>query len=83
MVSSSRCWKLSLFDLTLALPGSMFGVPALARSILNASSKLWVGEGVIARIVERAVVGRTGLGGACVGGRGRMCVDIFAVVVLL
>jgi hypothetical protein len=53
-------------------------VPELAKSRRSASLRLGGGEGVMARMVERAVDGRTGLGGAEVGGRGRKCVDIFA-----
>ena len=54
-------------------------MPVLARSSRSASLKLGGGDGEIARIVERAVDGRVGLGGPEVGGRGRKCVDIFAV----
>jgi hypothetical protein len=52
-------------------------VPEVAKSRRRASLKLGGGEGVMARIVERAVEGRTGLGGAAVAVRGRKCVDIF------
>jgi hypothetical protein len=54
-------------------------VPEVAKSRRRASLRLGGGEGVMARIVERAVEGRTGLGGAGAGaGRGRKCVDIFS-----
>jgi hypothetical protein len=39
---------------------------------------LLVGEGVMARMVEWAVDGRTGDGGGA--GRGRMCVDMLLVL---
>lgn len=54
-------------------------MPVLARSSRSASLKLGGGDGEIARIVERAVDGRVGLGGPEVGGRGRKCVDIVAI----
>lgn len=54
-------------------------MPVLARSSRSAALKLGGGDGEIARIVERAVDGRVGLGGPEVGGRGRKCVDIVAI----
>jgi len=58
---------------------STFGDPVVAESCREASSKLGGGDGEIARIVERAVDGRVGLGGPGVVARGRKCVDIFAI----
>ena len=76
-------WKPSLLGRIFALPvvlwGSKFGVPVLASCSCSASLKLGGGDGEIARIVERAVDGRVGLGGPEVGGRGRKCVDIVAI----
>ncbi len=57
---------------------SKFGVPVVARSSRKASLKLRGGDGEMARIVERAVDGRVGLGGPGVVARGRKCVDIVA-----
>jgi hypothetical protein len=74
----------STYCLKVASSGDPSACSLFGRGSGKVASELFGGEGVMARMVECAVDGRTGevgAGGGC--GRGRKCVDMLAVVIVV
>ena len=62
--------------------GILLSIPESAYCKRIALLRLGGGEGVMARIVERAEAGRTGLDGAEPGEHGRKCADMFIMMMV-